>query len=91
MKNIDPECFLFSLNKNKKYCPKHYNYAHIFCYSNYGPWFHSGDIGFDRNDMNLCISSGNGDFLDESLPTNERGKYFKVKEVEFYKINLENY
>ena len=88
---IDPECFLFSLNKNKKYCPKHNDYTHIYCYSKYGPWFWGGDIGFQGKNMSLCISCGTGDFLDESLSTNNAGNYFNVKEVEFYKINLENY
>ena len=82
----DPESFLFSINKNKKYNQKHNEYNSIFCYSSYGPWFYGGDIGFSSNDMSCCISYGTGDYLDESLSTNNPGSYFKVQEVEFYKI-----
>ena len=82
----DPESFLFSMNKNKKYKPKHLEYKDIYCYSSYGPWFYGGDIGFYSNDMSLCCSNGTGDYLDESLSTNNPRSYFKVQEVEFYKI-----
>ena len=85
----DPESFLFSLDKNKKYYPKHKEYKQILCYSNYGPWFYGGDIGFADKDMTLCISRGNGDYLDESLSTNVAGNYFKVEEVEFYRVIIE--
>ena len=82
----DLNSFLFSLKKNKKYYQKHKDYKTIFCYSQYGPWFYGGDIGFFNKDMTECKSSGNGDYLDESLSTNLPGNYFKVQEVELYKI-----
>ena len=85
----DPESFLFSLNKNKKYYRKHKEYKTIFCYSAYGPWFYGGDIGFHSNNMSQCISNGTGEYLDESLSTNQPGSYFDVHEVEFYKISFE--
>ena len=85
-KKNDPESFLFSINKNKKYKPKHIEYNDIYCNSAYGPWFYGGDIGFHSNDMSCCISYGTGDYLDESLSTNNPGSYFKVQEVAFYKI-----
>ena len=85
----DPESFLFSLNKNKKYYQKHKEYETIYCYSAYGPWFYGGDIGFYSNNMSQCISNGTGEYLDESLSTNQPGSYFDVHEVEFYKISFE--
>ena len=85
----DPESFLFSLNKNKKYYQKHKEYKTIYCYSAYGPWFYGGDIGFQSNNMSRCISTGTGEYLDESLSTNQPGSYFDVHEVEFYKISFE--
>ena len=39
--------------------------------------------------MSQCVSYGTGDYLDESLSTNEAGSYFEVHEVEFYKISFE--
>ena len=85
----DPESFLFSLNKNKKYYQKHKEYKTIYCYPAYGPWFYGGDIGFHSNNMSQCISKGTGEYLDESLSTNQPGSYFDVHEVEFYKISFE--
>ena len=85
----DPESFLFSLNKNKKYYQKHKEYKTIYCYSAYGPWFYGGNIGFQSNNMSRCISTGTGEYLDESLSTNQPGSYFDVHEVEFYKISFE--
>ena len=49
----------------------------------------NGDIGFQSNDMTECKSSGKGNYLDESLSTNKAGDYFKVQEVEFYRILIE--
>ena len=89
LRKNDPESFLFSLNKNKKYYQKHKEYETIYCYSAYGPWFYGGDIGFNRNNMSQCISNGTGEYLDESLSTNQPGSYFDVHEVEFYKISFE--
>ena len=83
---IDPESFLFSLNKNKKYYPKHKNGYHIFCYSCFGPRFSGGNISFQNYNMSLCMSTKKGEYLDEFLSTNKSGYYFKVKEVEFYQI-----
>ena len=83
---IDPDSFLFSLNKNKKYYPKHKNGYHIFCYSCFGPRFSGGNISFQNYNMSLCMSTKKGEYLDESLSTNKSGYYFKVKEVEFYQI-----
>ena len=85
----DPESFLFSLNKNKKYYQKHKEYKTIYCNSAYGPWFWGGDIGFKSNNMSQCISKGTGEYLDESLSTNQPGSYFDVHEVEFYEISFE--
>ena len=85
----DPESFLFSLNKNKKYYQNHKEYKTINCYSAYGPWFLGGDIGFNSNNMSRCTSYGTGEYLDESLSTNQPGFYFDVHEVEFYKISFE--
>ena len=84
----DTNSFLFSLNKNKKYYQKNKNYWAVFCYQNYGPWFYGGDIGFANKDMSECQSNGNGDYLDESLSRNKPGSYFKVQEVELFKINI---
>ena len=40
--------------------------------------------------MSTYISYGTGDYLDgESLSTNENEKYFKVKEVELFKVIFE--
>ena len=85
----DPESFLFSLNKNRKYYPKHKEYETIYCYNNYGPWFWGGDIGFQSTDMSQCISYGTGDYLNESLSSNKAGNYFQVQEVEFFRIIIE--
>ena len=38
--------------------------------------------------MSECQSNGNGDYLDESLSRNKPGNYFKVQEVELFKINI---
>lgn len=89
IQKYDQDSFLFSLNKNKKYYPKHKENETIFCYSEGGPWFYGGDIGFHYNNMSQCVSYGTGDYLDESLSTNEAGSYFEVHEVEFYKISFE--
>ena len=85
----DPQSFLFSLSNNKKYNLKDKEQKSIYCYQNYGPWFWNGDIGFCNNNMTECKSSGKGNYLDESLSTNKAGDYFKVQEVEFYRILIE--
>ena len=82
----DPESFLFSLTKNKKYCPKHKEGNHIYCYSFYGPRFCSGNLSFQNYNMSTCMSTRKGEYLDESLSSNKSGYYFKVKEIEFYQI-----
>ena len=81
----DTESFLFSLNKNKKYYQKHKDYKAIYCYSNYGPWFYGGDIGFYSKDMSLC-SCNNIEYTDEPLTEHKAGEYFKVQEVELFEI-----
>ena len=85
---IDTNSFLFSLNKNKKYYQKHKDYKTIYCYKDYGPWFYGADISFFKNNMSECKSSGNGDYLDEPLSKNKPNEYFKVQEVEIFKINI---
>ena len=85
----DPQSFLFSLSNNKKYNLKDKEKKSICCNQNYGPWFWNGDIGFLNNNMTECMSRGTGYYLDESLSTNKAGDYFKVQEVEFYRILIE--
>ena len=81
----DTESFLFSLNKNKKYYQKHKDYEAIYCYSDYGPWFYGGDIGFHSKDMSLCCCN-NEEYADEPLTEHKAGEYFKVQEVELFEI-----
>ena len=90
-KKTDPTSFLFSLNKNKKYYPRNKYSFQILCFPDSGPRFGSGNIGFQVDNMSLCISTRNGEYLDESLSTNEPGIIFSVKEVEFYHIIFNNY
>ena len=85
---VDSESFLFSFNKNKKYCPKHKEDKHIFCYSKCGPWFNGGDIRFNSTDMNLSLSFGDGVYLNESLSSTNTGSFFKVQEMEFFIIEI---
>ena len=86
LKKRDANSFLFSVTKNKKYFPKNiYNY-HIFCISDSGPKYSTGNLSFQLGNMSLCMSSKKGDYLNESLSTNKAGEYFIVKEIEFYQI-----
>ena len=85
----DLESFLFSLNKNKKYRTKHKKTTDIWCSEEKGPYFRGGDLCFWGKDMSECFSSGKGNYLDESLSTNEPNRYFRVQEVELYKISFE--
>ena len=85
----DENSFLFSLNKNKKFYPKEKDLKTIYCYQDYGPWFYGGEIGFYNKDMTECESSICGEYLDEPLSTNKPNTYFKVQEVEFYRILIE--
>ena len=89
-KKTDHKSFLFSLNKNKKYFPKNKYDSQILCFPDSGPRFASGNIGFQDRDMGVCISTRGGEYLNESLSTNDPGYIFPVKEVEFYHITFDN-
>ena len=87
----DNDTFLFSLTKKKKFSkPNNNNTYSIYCLNTYGPWFEN--YGFQENyTMKECkFQTGNG-FLNanEIIPNENKNKYFKIKEVEVYKIIFE--
>ena len=86
LKKKDTESFLFSVTKNKKYPAKNIYDHHVFCFSDLGPKFCSGNLGFPLLNMKICVSTKKGEYLDESLSTNKPGQYFIVQEVELYQI-----
>ena len=88
----DMDTFIFNLSKNQKY-KKIQNYNSIFCESDYGPWVNGfGFLGDNQMkeiqlygpSINYCYEKGS-----EILPNNgSTKKYFKVTEVEIYKITI---
>ena len=89
----DMETFLFNLNKNAKY-KKIRNDNSIYCYNNHGPYvdyfgFYSDKmkkIDHYGSNINNYFEKGS-----EILPNNTSNlQYFNVKEVEIYKIMIEN-
>ena len=62
----------------------------IYCLKAYGPWF--AEFGFECNhNMKECKFQAYESFLNEKqiIPNENKDKYFKVKEVEVYKILID--
>ena len=87
---------MFNLNKNKKF-KKLNNYQSLWCLYDHGPW--TASIGFNsQSDSQMRIIQHRGircnDFYErgaEILQNNTSNrKFFKVKEVEVYKITFES-
>ena len=89
----DMETFLFNLNKNAKY-KKIKNDNSIYCYNNCG--LGVANFGFYSDKMKKIYHYGTAinNFFEkgsEILPNNTSNlQYFNVKEVEIYKIIIEN-
>ena len=84
----DKETFIFDLNKKEKYNKANNNQS-IYCDSNYGPY--TCNFGFESSMktikhggdyMNITFEKGSRIFSNDSKET----KYFKIKEVEIFKI-----
>ena len=88
----DSKSFLFSINNQKLYTPKFEKY-HLFCSDNDGPCFYSFSIensclekGGSCDEINKC----NYEKFEKDYEINDGKKYFKVKELEIYKIIFDN-
>lgn len=89
----DSRSFLFSINKQKIYNPK-FEKFHLFCSDNDGPCFYSFSIentclekGGSCDEINKC----NYENFEKDYEINDGNKYFKIKELEIYKIIFDNY
>ena len=86
----DNETFLFSLSNNKIFIKKKLEYS-IYCDEKYGPWF--AFIGLEKNMKNgrFATRTNQDEFPFEDynkiIPNGNSDQYFKVKEVEVYKIS----
>ena len=84
----DNDTFIFNLTNKKKFGkPNKNNTDSIYCNYNYGPWF--DNFGFERaHNMKECKFQVGNTFLNanEIIPNENKNRYFKVKEVEVYKI-----
>ena len=84
----DNDTFIFNLNNKKKFGkPNKDNTYSIYCSDIYGPWF--DNYGFEqKKNMKECKFQRGDSFLNanEIIPNENKDKYFKVKEVEVYKI-----
>ena len=84
----DNDTFIFNLTNKKIFeKPNKNNTDSIYCNYNYGPWF--DNFGFERaHNMKECKFQVGKAFLNanEIIPNENKDKYFKVKEVEVYKI-----
>ena len=84
----DNDTFIFNLNNKKKFAkPSNNNGCSIYCMVTYGPWF--DNFGFEAgHNMKECKFQAGNAFLNanEIIPNEKEDKYFKVKEVEVYKI-----
>ena len=84
----DNDTFIFNLTNKKKFGkPNNNNSGSIYCYNSYGPWFNNFGFECDHNMEECKFQAGNA-FLNanEIIPNENKEKYFKVKEVEVYKI-----
>ncbi len=82
----DQNAFVFSLTQNVKCITNsNNNYNAFFCHSNYGPYFDS--IQFHDKKMNEAYICSSGYYNNSSslCPGNKAG-YYKMQEVEVYKI-----
>ena len=89
----DMETFLFNLNKNAKY-KKIKNDNSIYCYNNHGPYVDYFGFYSDKMKKIHHYGSNINNYFEkgsEILPNNTSNlQKFNVKEVEIYKIIIEN-
>ena len=87
----DLKSFLFSFNKQKIYNPKPEAKYHLFCSEKDGPCFYAFSV---END---CLKNGgfcdeiykcNYDSFENDYELNNGSKFFKIEELEIYKVNF---
>ena len=85
MKNV-----IINLTNKKKFGkPNKNNTASIHCNSTYGPWFDNFGFDYGHNMKECKFQIGNAYLNANGIIQNEnKDKYFKVKEVEVYKISF---
>ena len=86
----DNDTFIFNLTNKKKFIkPDNNNSLSIYCLNSYGPWFYNYGFEIDHN-MRECKFQKGTAFLNanEIIPNENKDKYFKVNEVEVYKITF---
>ena len=86
----DNNTFIFNITNKKKFIkPNNNNSDSIYCLNSYGPWFDNYRFDSDHNMRECKFQYGNA-FLNanEIIPNENKYKYFKVNEVEVYKITF---
>ena len=86
----DNDTFIFNLTNKKKFGkPNKNRTASIHCNSTYGPWFDNFGFDYGHNMKECKFQIGNAYLNANGIIQNEnKDKYFKVKEVEVYKISF---
>lgn len=84
----DNKCFLFSLDKKKRFFQKDINNNdNIYCLNIFGPCF-SYDLAFKCRNMKKCTSWGNMTYLNNKDLAENDNNNFDVEEVEVFKIEI---
>ncbi len=84
----DNKCFLFSLDKKKRFFQKDINNNdNIYCLNIFGPCF-SYDLAFKCGNMKKCTSWGNMTYLNNKDLAENDNNNFDVEEVEVFKIEI---
>ena len=84
----DNKCFLFSLDKKKRFFQKDFNNNdNIYCLNIFGPCF-SYDLAFKCRNMKKCTSWGNMTYLNNKDLAENDNNNFDVEEVEVFKIEI---
>ena len=84
----DNKCFLFSLDKKKRFFQKDINNNdNIYCLNIFGPCF-SYDLAFKCKDMKKCTSWGKMTYLNNKDLAENDNNNFDVEEVEVFKIEI---
>ena len=84
----DNEAFIFSITNNLKYPIKNKNKV-IYNHKDYGPDFGMNNIYIDKEFFNGSNQSWNDDAYNSSSEKIAGGKFFKVKELEVYLVEIE--